>query len=292
MVKYADYQAFCDRVCSYIMSYELGIPFQWDAPLPQQGNRGPGMLLQWNTAHPQQVDVRYLKDDDLPFAMFDSFLDGDVPLLVGDKRRYKEGVEHLRLTVIQRHIHYYQRTPAGEEYEIQPEGALSWLPRVPEHLPPPVTEAQLRATEDLLGFPLPPSLRALYERVANGGFGPGYDGLFCVLGCEEPKSWLLADVYHHLRGTNPSIDLLSCERHVTEKRDGYYKFLADWEITVPQGYWLDGLLPLSHDGCTMYFYLHVPTSNVFYGGEECNALRLMAPSLEGLFERWMNDDCF
>ncbi len=239
-------RAFCDRVCTYLMSYELGIPFQWDTPLPTEGNGGRGSGVR----------------------------------------------EDIRLSAIDRHIHYYQRTPAGEEYEIQPEGALSWLPRVPEHLPPPATEAQLRATEDLLGFPLPPYLRVLYEQVANGGFGPGYDGLFCALGCEEPQSWLLTDVYHHLRGNNPSIDLLSCERRVTEKRDGYYKFLADWEIAVPQGYWLDGLLPLSHDGCTMYFYLHIPTGNVFYGGEECNALRLMAPSLEGLFGRWMRDDIF
>src|SRR5258708_27179168 len=40
---------------------------------------------------------------------------------------------------------------------------------------PPATEEQLLATEEALGFPLPPALRALYLQVANGGFGPGYD---------------------------------------------------------------------------------------------------------------------
>lgn len=34
---------------------------------------------------------------------------------------------------------------------------------------PPATEAQVRATEDALGFPLPPLLRLMYQEVANGG---------------------------------------------------------------------------------------------------------------------------
>jgi hypothetical protein len=38
---------------------------------------------------------------------------------------------------------------------------------------PHATEAQLAATEQTLGFPLPPMLRTLYTLVANGGFGPG-----------------------------------------------------------------------------------------------------------------------
>jgi len=38
---------------------------------------------------------------------------------------------------------------------------------------PPATKAQLAATEQVLGFPLPPMLRTLYTLVANGGFGPG-----------------------------------------------------------------------------------------------------------------------
>jgi len=40
----------------------------------------------------------------------------------------------------------------------------------------PATEEQLLATEEALGFPLPPVLRALYAQVANGGFGFG-DGM-------------------------------------------------------------------------------------------------------------------
>lgn len=38
----------------------------------------------------------------------------------------------------------------------------------------PATEEQLLATEQALGFPLPPLLHALYAQVANSGFGFGY----------------------------------------------------------------------------------------------------------------------
>jgi hypothetical protein len=39
---------------------------------------------------------------------------------------------------------------------------------------PVATEDDVRSTEKLLRFPLPPVLRELYTKVANGGFGPGY----------------------------------------------------------------------------------------------------------------------
>ena len=74
MLTYDHFRTFCDRVCTYLMSYELGIPFQWDTPLPVEGNGARGSSIR----------------------------------------------ERIRLSVIDRQIHYYQRTPAGEEYEIQP----------------------------------------------------------------------------------------------------------------------------------------------------------------------------
>jgi len=46
-------------------------------------------------------------------------------------------------------------------------------------LPRPATEEDLRAAEQVIGFPLPPLLRRLYGEVGNGGFGPfvGVEGL-------------------------------------------------------------------------------------------------------------------
>jgi hypothetical protein len=46
---------------------------------------------------------------------------------------------------------------------------------------PPATEAQIQETEAALGVPLPPLLRTLYTRLANGGFGPGV-GLRGIIG--------------------------------------------------------------------------------------------------------------
>src|SRR5690349_6056273 len=46
-------------------------------------------------------------------------------------------------------------------------------PRYP-FLYPPATEEQLQATEDAIGFSVPPLLRMLYAEIANGGFGPSY----------------------------------------------------------------------------------------------------------------------
>lgn len=91
MPEEADYQAFCDRVCSYVMSYELGIPFQWDIPLLTAGNGGRGSGVR----------------------------------------------EDIRLSATDRRVHSYQRTPAGEEYEIQPEEPLWWLPVFPSMCPHP-----------------------------------------------------------------------------------------------------------------------------------------------------------
>jgi hypothetical protein len=242
-----DYREFCDNVCTYLMSYELGIPFQWDAPLPTEGNGKRGSGVQ----------------------------------------------EELRLTAIARHLHYYRRTPTGEEREIQPDGPLWWLPREPEHLCPPATEAQLHATEDLLGFPLPQPLRRLYACIANGGFGPGYDGIFGVLGSEDREHWLLTNQYRYQKADRQPINLLACERRAFSKRDDdHLKYLAEWEIFVPPGYWPERLLPLSHDGCGLFYYLDASTCHIFYAGNDYLALRLVANSLEEFFSRWMSADLY
>jgi hypothetical protein len=247
----------------------MGILFQVPAPLFPENNAKQGL---WSDE-------------------FDPFLDGDDSFLGEGKRIYREAVpENLRLAVIQRRLHYYRRTARGDEYEIQPQGSLAWLPSVPLHLCPPATEEQLRTAEELLGFSLPFSLRGLYQHVANGGFGPGHEGLFCLPGCEDAPSWLLTEQYL-CKADRPSIELAACEyRPITSY--GYARYLADWELVVPQGYWPDRLLPLSHDGCAIYYFLDVPTGRVFLSGDDQLALRLMAHSVEELFERWMRDDLY
>jgi len=62
----------------------------------------------------------------------------------------------------------------------------------------------LLATEQRLGFGIPPVLRKIYLQVANGGFGPGYG----VLGVENGfmpgvSGTNVADLYERYRRPNP-----------------------------------------------------------------------------------------
>jgi hypothetical protein len=64
-----------------------------------------------------------------------------------------------------------------ERYVVDGDGTLRGYPI--EHDPrtgfefAPATPEDVQATEQALGFALPPLLRAVYLQVANGGFGPG-----------------------------------------------------------------------------------------------------------------------
>jgi hypothetical protein len=103
----------------------------------------------------------------------------------------------------------------------------------------------------------------------------------------------LIDVYFGQKAENQLIDLLACEQQRAMQRDDdCTKYLVDWEVFVPQGYWPDRLLPICQHGCGLYYYLDLPTDRVFHAGCDYLALRLVANSLEELFERWMQDDLF
>jgi len=65
-----------------------------------------------------------------------------------------------------RYVSLIDRIKAQHAWELQ----HGW--KSEESTYPPATEEQLRASEQALGFLLPPLLRTLYAQVANGGFGP------------------------------------------------------------------------------------------------------------------------
>jgi SMI1 / KNR4 family (SUKH-1) len=71
----------------------------------------------------------------------------------------------------------------------------------PNRRPPlyaPATTAALANAERDLGLALPPLLRALYSKIANGGFGPGYG----MLGIEEGYTLngkTIVVLYHEFR---------------------------------------------------------------------------------------------
>jgi SMI1/KNR4 family protein SUKH-1 len=80
-------------------------------------------------------------------------------------------------------------------------------------LPPPLSAEDIADAETRLGFPLPPLLKALYQQIANGGFGPGY-GLFPLLG-STPDQPSVVDGYLEGRGypewTWPASRLAFCD---------------------------------------------------------------------------------
>jgi hypothetical protein len=139
----------------------------------------------------------------------------------------------------------------------------------PEFAFPPATEEQLHETEEALGFPLPPLLRLLYTRIANGGFGPGYgiigaidgfpleDGmgdniahgyLSAIDGCtlvrlDESAMISRAQWYRELKGLPAdyvpisNLKTLASSDYKPEWEHGYlYEF--------PVGVWPERLLPL------------------------------------------------
>ena len=79
---------------------------------------------------------------------------------------------------------------------------------------PPATEEQLYATEEALGFTLPPLLRACYLQVGNGGFGPG-QGVIGVLGGLEDNTGNIVDAFLLRKRYYQPIDLAECEKHAT-----------------------------------------------------------------------------
>jgi hypothetical protein len=92
-------------------------------------------------------------------------------------------MEH-RYTALFDRIRAYCQREGWYDGELDRPTALQVRPDQPQRLGfayPPASEDLLQATEEALGFPLPPVLRMLSTEVANGGFGPGV-GISCALG--------------------------------------------------------------------------------------------------------------
>jgi hypothetical protein len=109
---------------------------------------------------------------------------------------------------------------------------------------PAATEDDVRSTEKMLGFPLPPVLRKLYTQVANGGFGPGYG----IVGA---------------RGGHPSIGPRMYrtgwrmpERVVASLREHPERYLESDRSP-------DGFMQLCHWGCGMFSELDLRAGHVY-----------------------------
>lgn len=151
---------------------------------------------------------------------------------------------------------------------------------------PPVTEHQLKETEQQLGFSLPPLLRLLYIRIANGGFGPGY-GITGVSGGYPFRDVLLygdiAQAYHqavdheskHRQAVIDEFMALDPEEQKARKRSRKAFPLL----------WPERLLPLCQWGCNVSTYIYADTEQIFQGMSGPHLF--VAASLEEWLERWL-----
>lgn len=166
-------------------------------------------------------------------------------------------------------IFFYDRN--GQQYPINRHTDSEKIPVSGAFEYAPLTEEEIQSAEHLLGFSLPPLLRAIYTQVADGGFGPTY-GLYQL-------TEMVSD-YLAIRRTARPIDFSLFE-----------KLVADGEpVMIPLYVWPDRFLCLCDHGCAMYSYLDIATGRVFgeaYYGEDQYGFECEASTLEAWFENWM-----
>jgi hypothetical protein len=158
-------------------------------------------------------------------------------------------------------------------------------PRRHDFAYPPATERQLRTTEAALGFALPPFLRALYKRVANGGFGPSYGiiGLAGGFPLEDEMGVDLVSAY----------ELSTAGKRLVALRDYEGQLSTQGYLAIPSDAHIKGLLRLAYEGCGITYELHAASGKVFWNlggaGDGTYCLELKALSLEAWLNVWLDD---
>lgn len=141
---------------------------------------------------------------------------------------------------------------------------------------PPLTEEQVSEAETILGFPLPPTLRILCTRLANGGFGPHY-GLLRLAGEVSETDRTILEWYQDFTERCTFFDL---EDRVRPGKN----------IPFAVSAWPRFVLPICEEGCGNYFCLHAVTGQMLtveiWDAHE-SGLAYVADSLEQWLEAWL-----
>lgn len=120
---------------------------------------------------------------------------------------------------------------------------------------PPATAEQLQATEEALGFALPPMLRALYTHVANGGFGPAY-GITGARGGYYFGDDGRYQTIDRCTDTNPTVHYFDLSEY--EKAHGNPTYFELRETIKPAHF-----LHLCYEGCGSDFYLDGNSGRIY-----------------------------
>lgn len=173
---------------------------------------------------------------------------------------------------------------------------------------PPATEEQLHQTEQRMGYPHPPLLRALYLHVANGGFGP-WEGLIGTPGGFSETLHARDPRYDHViqeelikvygeafcRESYPRLfDPLPFDLQEREKKSDDPRLIG-----LAEREWPTSFVNLCRGQEEEGFYVHARSGCVYLAGNAWNQektltgepattlLHLQADSLEEWFERWL-----
>jgi hypothetical protein len=159
---------------------------------------------------------------------------------------------------------------------------------------PPATEEQLRASEQALGFLLPPVLRVLYPQVANGGFGTGTGIRGAIGGFGSPGS-----------AESPQIDTTTVGYYLRDRQRRMVDldvYVGQWlpapdedsqpYLELPEGVWPRGLLRLCDLGCMQEACLDTDAGQVLLAAPSTPTgrhylLARLAPGLENGLIQWL-----
>jgi hypothetical protein len=89
----------------------------------------------------------------------------------------------------------------------------------------PASQGAIKEAEKKIGYQFPPLLRHIYEKVANGGIGPGYKILGVRGGLTSDEGDTISELYAVLSGENNE---------------------------DPSWLWPEGIVPFCHWGCAIY----------------------------------------
>jgi hypothetical protein len=162
---------------------------------------------------------------------------------------------------------------------------------------PPATDEQLHATEEKLGFPLPPDLRRLYAEVANGGLNLGPVHVFhgAIGGCGVNPLY---------SGYGPTIEKLASMsgwRLHPRIEDALLRHPGRYVIadSLPDGFIYNGEdseFSLEIDAATGHIYYsegwgYLPDrqTEVHGGLFDLITIQANAPSLRAWFARWLDE---
>lgn len=141
---------------------------------------------------------------------------------------------------------------------------------------PPASPTDLEETEQKLGFALPPLLRTLYVKLANGGFGPG-------LG--------LRGAVHGYKGPYPNTDeslLGSYPGGIPQNGHTYYVNLQELEdvVLLPSNEWPRELLQICDVGCCIEICLG-PDEHIYSVAPSQDNDRYVFRRFHWTLEQWL-----